>query len=59
MGSEMCIRDSHLSNVHAREAFRRKSYFSDRAIGVIAGFGRLSYEMALEAAIHHVSQGTN
>ena len=48
----------HLSNVHARETFRRQSYFSDRAVGVVAGFGQLSYEMALEAAIDHVSQGT-
>ena len=48
----------HLSNVHAREPFRRQSYFSDRAVGVVAGFGRLSYEMALEAAIEHVNQGT-
>jgi 3-dehydroquinate dehydratase-2 len=48
----------HLSNVHARETFRRHSYFSDRAIGVIAGFGQFSYEMALEAAINHVNQGT-
>ena len=49
----------HLSNVHAREAFRRQSYFSDRAVGVIAGFGRLSYEMALKAAIDHVNHGTD
>ena len=47
----------HLSNVHAREAFRRHSYFSDLAVGVIAGFGRRSYEMALEAAISHVTNG--
>ena len=46
----------HLSNVHARETFRRQSYFSDRAVGVIAGFGRLSYEMALEAAINHINR---
>ena len=48
----------HLSNVHAREAFRRQSYFSDLAVGVVVGFGRRSYEMALEAAIDHVTQGT-
>ena len=47
----------HLSNVHAREAFRRQSYFSDLAVGVVVGFGRRSYEMALEAAIDRVTQG--
>ncbi|TQV71726.1 type II 3-dehydroquinate dehydratase [Exilibacterium tricleocarpae] len=40
----------HLSNVHSREAFRRHSYFSDIAAGVICGFGALSYELALQAA---------
>ena len=44
----------HLSNVHARESFRRHSYFSDLALGVIAGFGAMSYELALEAAIGHL-----
>jgi len=41
----------HLSNVHARESFRRHSYFSDLAAGVIVGLGPLGYELALEAAI--------
>jgi 3-dehydroquinate dehydratase II len=41
----------HLSNVHAREAFRRHSYLSDLAVGVIAGFGADSYTLALDAAI--------
>jgi len=40
----------HLSNVHAREAFRQHSYFSDVAKGVICGFGAQSYELALQAA---------
>jgi 3-dehydroquinate dehydratase-2 len=40
----------HLSNVHAREAFRKHSYFSDLASGVIAGLGPMVYELALEAA---------
>ena len=44
----------HLSNVHGRESFRRHSYFSDIALGVIAGFGAMSYELALEAAIAHL-----
>jgi 3-dehydroquinate dehydratase-2 len=46
----------HLSNVHAREAFRRQSYFSDLAVGVIAGFGANSYHLALSAAIDHLQQ---
>lgn len=46
----------HLSNVHAREAFRRQSYFSDLAVGVIAGFGANSYAYALSAAIDHLRQ---
>jgi 3-dehydroquinate dehydratase-2 len=44
----------HLSNVHAREAFRAHSYFSDIAAGVVSGFGPLSYELALEAAIRNL-----
>ena len=47
----------HLSNVHARESFRRHSYFSDIALGVIAGFGAMSYEFALDAAIAHLESG--
>ena len=41
----------HLSNVHAREEFRRHSYFSDIADGVICGFGANSYNLALLAVV--------
>lgn len=41
----------HLSNPHAREPFRKHSYFSDLAMGVIAGFGADSYRFAMEAAL--------
>ena len=44
----------HLSNPHAREPFRRTSYFSDLAVGVVAGFGPLSYGLALAAAIQRL-----
>lgn len=41
----------HLSNVHAREPFRRHSYLSDLAAGVICGLGVDSYRLALQAAV--------
>ena len=41
----------HLSNVHAREPFRKHSYLSDIARGVICGFGPIGYELALTAAL--------
>ncbi|MSQ52753.1 MAG: type II 3-dehydroquinate dehydratase [Betaproteobacteria bacterium] len=41
----------HLSNIHAREAFRRQSYFSDLASGVICGLGNQGYELALQAIL--------
>lgn len=40
----------HLSNVFAREEFRRKSYLSDIAVAVITGTGAIGYELALRAA---------
>ncbi len=46
----------HLSNVHAREAFRRHSYFSEIAIGVISGLGAQGYEFALAATIRRLSE---
>ncbi len=44
----------HLSNPHAREPFRHTSYFSDLALGVVAGFGPLSYGLALAAAVQRL-----
>ncbi|MDG2526133.1 type II 3-dehydroquinate dehydratase [Stenotrophomonas sp. HITSZ_GD] len=41
----------HLSNPHAREPFRHHSYLSDKAVGVIVGFGADSYRLALDAAL--------
>lgn len=47
----------HLSNVFARESFRRESYFSDIAIGVISGLGPTGYELALTYALRHTKKG--
>ncbi len=46
----------HLSNVHAREDFRRRSYLSDIAKGCIVGLGALGYELALQAAVREVEK---
>ena len=46
----------HLSNVYKREEFRKQSYFSDIAEGVISGFGAQGYEFALGAAIKHIKE---
>jgi 3-dehydroquinate dehydratase-2 len=43
----------HLSNVHAREAFRRESFFSDIAVGVICGLGASGYEYAVQYALNY------
>ncbi len=44
----------HISNVYQREPFRKHSYFSDLACGVIAGLGPQGYLLALEAAAEHI-----
>lgn len=47
----------HLSNVHAREPFRRHSYLSDVAVGVICGLGAQGYGLAMQAALQRLSRG--
>ena len=56
-GVDIPFIEVHLSNVHAREAFREHSYFSDIAVGVISGLGAQGYELALHAAINQLQQG--
>lgn len=48
----------HLSNVNAREPFRRHSYFSDIAAGSIVGLGAQGYELALQAALDRLAATT-
>ena len=45
----------HLSNIHAREPFRRRSYIAQATLGAIAGFGTDSYRLALQALALHLS----
>jgi len=44
----------HLSNIYAREEFRKKSFLSDKAIGVISGFGKAGYLFALKGIVGHL-----
>jgi 3-dehydroquinate dehydratase-2 len=49
----------HLSNVHSREAFRHRSYFSDLAVGVICGLGSRGYDFALQFALGGAPKSDN
>jgi 3-dehydroquinate dehydratase-2 len=51
---EVPIFEVHISNVHAREEFRHRSYVSGVAVGVIAGFGIRGYEFAVRRLIELV-----
>jgi 3-dehydroquinate dehydratase-2 len=54
LGVNIPFIEVHISNVHAREAFRAHSYFSDKAVGVICGLGPKGYEFALSSALEHL-----
>ena len=51
LGVGVPLIEVHLSNIHQREEFRQRSYFSDIAEGVIVGLGAQGYELALSAAL--------
>jgi len=53
-GIDVPFIEVHLSNVHARESFRRHSYFSDLAVGVVCGLGYRGYLYAFDAALNQI-----
>ncbi|HXP29583.1 MAG TPA: type II 3-dehydroquinate dehydratase [Stellaceae bacterium] len=57
--AELPIIEVHLSNIHRREAFRRHSFVSLAATGVICGLGAHGYVLALEAMARLVEQGAS
>jgi 3-dehydroquinate dehydratase-2 len=54
-GVSLPVIETHLSNVHAREPFRSESVLAPVCVGVVAGFGRDSYFVALEALVRHLN----
>ena len=46
----------HLSNIYSREEFRHKSFLSDKALGLVCGFGPISYQIALQGLVSYLKR---
>ncbi|TLY63877.1 MAG: type II 3-dehydroquinate dehydratase [Gammaproteobacteria bacterium] len=58
VGVRLPFIEVHLSNLQAREPFRRHSYFTDIAVGSIAGLGAFGYELAVRAAVRQLARSS-
>ncbi len=56
LGVEIPYVELHLSNIYSREEFRHKSFLADRAVGVVCGFGSISYQLALQGIVAHLNR---
>ena len=54
--ADLPVVEVHLSNVYAREEFRRHSYVSEIAVGVVSGFGAMSYRLGLHALLDNLDR---
>ena len=56
LGVDIPYVEVHLSNIYSREEFRHKSFLSDRALGLICGFGSMSYQLALQGIVSYLKR---
>ena len=56
VGSNIPFIELHISNIFNREGFRKESYLTDKAIGIISGFGVYSYFLSLEAIMNYLKK---
>ena len=56
IGSKIPFVETHISNIFSREEFRKESFLTDKAIGIISGFGISSYSLALEGIINFLNK---
>ena len=56
VGSNIPFIELHISNIFNREGFRKKSFLTDKAIGIISGFGVFSYFLSLDALINYLKK---
>ena len=55
IASKIPYSEIHISNIFAREEFRRESFLSERAIGLVTGFGIYGYELAFDGIINYLN----
>ena len=56
LGVSIPFVEVHLSNIYSREEFRHKSFLSDKALGLVCGFGENSYQLALEGIVSYLKR---
>ena len=56
LGGDIPYGEVHLSNIYSREDFRHKSFLSDKALGMVCGFGPISYQLALQGIVSYLKR---
>ena len=56
LGVDIPYVEVHISNIYSREDFRHKSFLSDKALGMVCGFGPISYQLALQGIVSYLKR---